>query len=165
MTRLSAVFDGLLLTLARLAAAIFAAVAVMIPVNLVFRNVFGASIYGLLDLVEYGILAATFLAAPWVLAINGHVAVDLVVHALKGRARRTVERAASLVGAAVSAILLVYALQALLLSAGRGTMVRTAFTFPEWWVLTPMPLAMALILIEFARKIARGPGAHDVAGL
>lgn len=167
MGRLNAGFDALLRVLAWTAAAIFAAVAILIPVNVVLRNGFGTSIYGLLDAIEYGLLAATFLGAPWVLAINGHVTVDLMVSALGGRARRAVETLANLAGAAVTAVFLWYALEALAQSAGRGTMIRTAFIIPEWWVLSAAPVSMALILVEFLRKLVGqgAPAPQEKAGL
>jgi TRAP-type C4-dicarboxylate transport system permease small subunit len=164
-SRLEAAFDALLLALAWFAAAVFAAVALLIPVNVALRNAADLAIYGLLDAVEYGMLAATFLAAPWVLSINAHVSVDLVTGALGGRARRAVEAAAHLAGAAVCALFLWAALEALAQSAARGAMIRTAFTLPEWWALAIPPTAFALMLLDFLRKLARGAGPRSAAGL
>lgn len=165
MRAVNAAFDAVLYALAWLAGAIFAAIATLIPVNVVLRNGFGTTLYGLLDAIEYGLMAATFLAAPWVLANNRHVAVDLLVGALSGRSRRSVETAANLVGAAVSGVFVWYAGAALVQSFARGTMIRTAFTIPEWWVLAVAPTAMALVFVEFLRKLARGTGARGAAGL
>ena len=158
-------FDAVLRTLARLAAAVFACVAVLIPIDLVLRNAFDASIYGLLDAIEYGLLAATFLAAPWVLSINAHVSVDLLVAALAGRPRRLVDTLANLVGAGAAAVFLWFAVVAAAQSIERGTMIRTAFTIPEWWVLALAPVSMGLILIEFARRLLRAGGANVKTGL
>lgn len=164
---LERLYDRLLLALAWLAAAIFAATALAIPVNVVLRNGFGTAIYGLLELIEYGLLAATFLAAPWVLAKNAHVSVDLLVSALRPGARRLLEALANLVGAGVSAVFLWYAVEAALRSMARGSMVRASFVFPEWWLLSIAPLAMALILVEFLRRLLRpaAPGDRRLTGL
>jgi tripartite ATP-independent transporter DctM subunit len=35
-------------------------------------------------------------------------------------------------------------------------MIRTSFVIPEWWVLSVMPLAMALMMIEFLLRFRRG---------
>lgn len=161
LTLLDRLFDRVLLALAWLAAAIFAAIALAIPVNVVLRNGFGTAIYGLLELIEYGLLAATFLAAPWVLAKNAHVSVDLVVSALGPGWRRLFEALANLTGAAVSAVFLWYALEAAARSMARGSMVRASFIFPEWWLLSIAPLAMALILVEFLRRLLRPAAAGD----
>lgn len=163
--RLNAGFDALLRGLAWVAAGVFAATALLIPLNVALRNFAGTAIYGLLDAVEYGLLAATFLAAPWVLSINAHVSVDLVSGALTGRARRVVDGAANGVGALVCALLLWAALGALAQSLARGAMIRTAFTVPEWWALAIPPVAFALMLADFLRKLARGAGPRAAAGL
>ncbi|MXN63452.1 TRAP transporter small permease subunit [Stappia sp. GBMRC 2046] len=163
MNRFDQWFDRLLVALAALAGAIFASIAILIPVNVVLRNAFGTSIYGLLDAIEYGLLAATFLAAPWVLANNAHVTVDLLTGSLRPGARRIADIAVNLLGAAVSAVFLWYALEALDLSFTRGSMIRTAFVIPEWWTLTVAPLSMALIFIEFLRKLARPASAERAA--
>ncbi len=164
MGRLERGFDAVLRTMARLAAIVFACVAALIPIDLVLRNAFDASIYGLLDAIEYGLLAATFLAAPWVLSINAHVSVDLFVALLAGRARRVADMLANLVGAGAAAVFLWFAVVAAAQSVERGTMIRTAFVIPEWWVLAVAPVSMGLILVEFARRLLRSGGANFRTG-
>jgi TRAP-type C4-dicarboxylate transport system permease small subunit len=165
MGRLERGFDAVLRMMARLAAVVFACIAALIPIDLVLRNAFDASIYGLLDAIEYGLLAATFLAAPWVLSINAHVSVDLFVALLTGRARRVADALANLVGAGAASVFLWFAVVAAAQSIERGTMIRTAFVIPEWWVLSVAPVSMGLILVEFARRLLRTSGANARTGL
>ncbi|MEW2914860.1 TRAP transporter small permease [Leisingera sp. JC11] len=160
MTRFDRSFGILLTGLAVLSAAILAAITLVIPLNVLLRNLGLPVIYGALDAIEYGLMAAAFLGAPWVLRQNAHVQVDLITHGLPPRARRKVILAACLLGAATCAVLGWAGLQALLQSFARGSMVRTAFTFPEWWTLTVLPLSMALCTLEFLRKIFR-PAVED----
>ncbi|MFC3615790.1 TRAP transporter small permease [Lutimaribacter marinistellae] len=154
MTSLNSAFDRVLLACAIFAAGIFGATAVLISVNVVLRNLGAATIYGLLDAVEYGLLAATFLAAPWVLSQKAHVSVDLVTSVLRPATSRRLSRAVSLTGFTVSLVFLRYAVEAAWRSAERGSMIRTAFTIPEWWVLAIAPVAFVLICIEFLRQAA-----------
>ncbi|MGR3762219.1 TRAP transporter small permease (plasmid) [Roseobacteraceae bacterium NS-SX3] len=160
MTRLDRSFGALLTGLAVLSAALLAAITLVIPLNVLLRNLGLPVIYGALDAIEYGLMAAAFLGAPWVLRLNAHVQVDLITHGLPPLARRRVVVAACLLGAATCALLGWAGLQALMQSYARGSMVRTAFTFPEWWTLTVLPLSMALCTLEFLRKIFR-PAAAD----
>ncbi|MFY0309987.1 TRAP transporter small permease [Leisingera sp. D0M16] len=160
MTRFDRSFGALLTGLAVLSAAILAAITLVIPLNVLLRNLGLPVIYGALDAIEYGLMAAAFLGAPWVLRQNAHVQVDLITHGLPPRARRKVILAACLLGAATCAVLGWAGLQALMQSFARGSMVRTAFTFPEWWTLTVLPLSMALCTLEFLRKIFR-PATED----
>lgn len=155
MERLNLLFDRIIGAFAALAAAIFGATAVLIAINVVLRNTSHSTIFGLLDAVEYGMLAATFFAAPWVLAKHAHVTVDLVTAGLPSAAARPIARAIALLGFAVSAIFLRYATEAALVSAERSSMIRTAFVIPEWWVLAIAPVSFVLICIEFLRQAAR----------
>ena len=153
MAGLNALFDRLLWGLAVFSAAIIAAITLAIPINVALRNLGLPVIYGTLDAIEYGLLVATFLAAPWVLAINAHVQVDLVTRALPDRGRRAASVLACGIGALAAAVLCWYATEAMVISQARGSMIRTAFTIPEWCTLTVVPVSMALCMIEFIRKI------------
>ncbi|TDK47430.1 TRAP transporter small permease [Antarcticimicrobium luteum] len=166
MSNLNALFDGVLKACAALAGTIFAAIAAMISVNVVLRNLFGSPVYGLLDAVEYGLLVATFLGAPWVLWKRGHVTVDLVTAALPGRLAAPLARLTALIGLAACAALVRYAGEAALISAQRGSMIRTAFVIPEWWVLAVAPLGFALLALEFLRQmVGRADRGRITAGL
>jgi TRAP-type C4-dicarboxylate transport system permease small subunit len=166
MRRANAIFDGVLRLCAAIAAVIIAAIALLISVNVVLRNTGAGTLYGLLDAVEYGLLAATFLGAPWVLWKRAHVTVDLVTAALPETWARPMARIVAAIGLIVSAVFLWYALQAALASAARGSMIRTAFTIPEWWVLSVAPIGFGLICLEFLRQLVAPPtGRHGAAGL
>lgn len=156
MRTLEGFYHGLLVGLAAVAGLIFALTALLIPVNVVLRAGFSSAVFGLYDAIEFGLLAATFLAAPWVLARNAHVTVDIGLMALSARQRRWVGRLTNLLGAALCAVFVYYSLSAALASAARGSMIRTSFVIPEWWVLSVMPLAMALMTIEFVLRFWRG---------
>ena len=166
MKQFNAFFDGVLRLGAGFAAAVFAAIAVLITLNVILRNGFDTTIHGLLDAVEYGLLAATFLAAPWVLSKRAHVSIDLLTGALPGSVARPLARCVAATGAIVCAVFLYYALQAALVSAGRGSMIRTAFTIPEWWVLSVAPVSFALLSLEFLRQMIRPhAGGRSATGL
>jgi len=153
-----------LTVMAGLAAAIFAAIAILIPVNVFLRNAFASGIHGLLDGIEYGLLAATFLAAPWVLAKDAHVSVDIFAN-MTGRLRPHLDRMVNLLGALLALLFLVYSLDATLTSAARGSMVRKTLVFPEWWALAIMPFSTAFMLVEFLRRAIRRPHHRQMIGL
>ena len=154
-------FDRVLNACAAVAALILAAIVIGIALNVVLRNAFGAPIYGLLDMVEYGLLLVTFLGAPWVLSQSAHVVVDLVTGALPPAQARLLARLMAIVGLLASLVMIWYAFEAAQTSYQRGSMIRTAFIIPEWWVLSVMPFAFCLIAAEFARQIIRPPSRGD----
>jgi len=153
---LSALYSGIVNALAAVAALIIALIAILITLNVALRASSVYSLFGLYDAIEYALMAATFLAAPWVLAKNAHVTVDIGLLALPPDARRRVARAGNLFAALLAAVFFWFALEATLASLARGSMVRTSFVFPEWWALAVMPLAMALMAIEFVLRYFRG---------
>jgi TRAP-type transport system small permease protein len=155
MRMLEDLYRLILVGLAAVAGLIFALTAVLIPVNVLLRAGFSSAVFGLYDAIEFGMLAATFLGAPWVLARNAHVTVDIGLMALTAGQRRWVGRVTNLLGAALCAVFLYYSLSATLASAGRGSMIRTSFVIPEWWVLSVMPLSMGLMMIEFLLRFRR----------
>lgn len=150
-------FDRLLTACAALAALILALIVAGITLNVLMRNLLGTPIYGLLDLVEYGLLLVTFLGAPWVLSQSAHVVVDLVTGALPTPIATQLARLMALVGLVASLVMVWYAWEAAATSFARGSKIRTAFVTPEWWVLSVMPFTFCLIAAEFARQILR-PG-------
>jgi TRAP-type C4-dicarboxylate transport system permease small subunit len=147
------IFDRILWMLAALSAGILGMIAVAISINVALRNFDLPVIYGALDAIQYALMIATFMGAPWVLAQGGHVKVDLINSALAPRAEYALSRVANLIGAVTAATLGWYGIQAALASAARGSMVRTSFVIPEWWVLAFVPASLMLCVIVFMRKV------------
>ncbi|MFY0647843.1 TRAP transporter small permease [Sulfitobacter geojensis] len=148
-------FDRSLWMLAALSAGILGVIAVVIAINVVLRNLGLPVIYGALDAIQYALMIATFMGAPWVLAKGGHVKVDLLTASLAPVARSRLSRLTNLIGAASAAVLGWYGVQAALASAARGSMIRTSFVIPEWWMLSFVPASLILCVIVFLRKIVQ----------
>lgn len=139
--------------LAALSAGILGVIAVLIAINVALRNLGLPVIYGALDAIQYALMIATFLGAPWVLARNGHVKVDLITGALTPQAEAALGRVTHSIGAITAGVLGWYGVQAALASAARGSMIRTSFVIPEWWMLAFVPASLALCVIVFLRKV------------
>lgn len=138
------------------AGAVFAVIALATTYDVGLRSVFGGTVKGLVELVEYALFATTFLAAPWLLRHNGHVQVDFLVTALPERMRPAVRRAGDAVGLAVCAVLLVYALRVSYSAWQGGSLVLKTMIFPEWWLFAVVAVSMALLVLEFARRLFAG---------
>lgn len=165
MAGLVTIFRVATSALAILAGAILSAVAIAISIDVTLRACCSSAIHGLTDMTEHGIAAATFMAAPWVLMKNAHVAVDLVTMALPTPIRRHVAMVVNLFGAAASAIFFWYVLQALLTAFGRGSMVRGIIVVPEWLTFVAPSLCMLLVAFGFLLRIGQETKTHESAGL
>jgi TRAP-type C4-dicarboxylate transport system permease small subunit len=116
-----------------------------------------------LEVSEYMLYAMTFLGAPWVLRENGHIAIELAVERLPPRARARARLAADAVGAAVCAILFVYASRLLWHSYGSGVIVQKSVVFPEWIEFTIVPPVMLLLCGIYLRRLLRPQDARPPA--
>ena len=138
------------------AGAAFGLIALATTYDVVLRSATGDTLGGLAELVEYTLFAATFLAAPWLLRHNGHVQVDFAVGALPERSRRLARRIGDTVGLVVCAVLLFYATQVTWAAWRDGSIVLKTLVFPEWWLFAVIVVSMALLVLEFARRLWAG---------
>ncbi len=136
-----------------LAGAGFGVIALATAWDVFLRNVMGDGIRGLIDVIEYALFVTTFLAAPWVLRHSGHVQVDFVVAALPAAQRVWPQRAADVIGLAVTLVLLVYSARVTFSAWQQGSLVLKAVVFPEWWAFAVMPFSSLLLVIEFLRRL------------
>lgn len=155
MTALTAAYDRLLDGLAAAAGLLVLAMVGLITVNVTIRAL-GWGVIGWTDEVsEYAIYAVTVMAAPWLLRQGQHVRVDITVRALPPLAGWLLELLADALGIAISLVLLWYAASAVRDSARTGSITIKTLVFPEWWVLTPLPLCFLLLAVEFSRRLVR----------
>ncbi len=135
------------------AAMIFAVMALLITGDVLMRNFRLGTLPWIVELSEYGMPVATFLAAPWLLHKAEHVRIDILVSALPRPIARAIDGLADGLGLAISLTLVYYGL-AIILDARRigATIVKTLI-FPEWWLFVPLPLGGALLAIGFARRL------------
>jgi TRAP-type C4-dicarboxylate transport system permease small subunit len=143
------VYGNLLKGLAALAALLLGVTALAITLDVIARNVGLGTLPWILEVSEYVLPLATFLAAPWLLYRNEHVRLDVLLSAFP-----RLGVLSNLVGLAVCGVLVVYGVRTILNSAAQGSMVFKSVVFPEWWLYAPVPLCFALLSIEFLRRLA-----------
>lgn len=138
--------------------------AIAISVDLILRLLEWGNLPGMQEIVEYLLYIGVFLAAPWVLRLNAHIRVDLLVSALPLRARVVVERALDLAGIAICGLLFWYGLQNLLAAKAVGAMQYDYYEVAEWFLLLFFVAGFVLLGIEFLFRLIRAgtaPEAQD----
>jgi len=140
-----------------LAALALGAMALLVTADVLIRNLTSGALPWVLELSEYTLPFATFLAAPWILHRNQHVRLDVLLTALPAGTARWLERGVDAVGLVISLLLLWYGFTALADSFRQDSLVIKAMTFREWWLFVPLVLCFALLSVEFVRRLAR-PG-------
>lgn len=146
------IFDWILRICALLSAALLTAITLAITVNIILRNIGLPTLYGTLDLVEYALLFATFLAAPWVLSQHAHIQVDLVINTLPSQLQTKLRQLTCIIGALFCLFFTWFGFLAVQNSIEKMSMVRAAFVIPEWWLLSVAPFSLLLCAIEFLRQ-------------
>lgn len=142
-------YDALIVGLAIVAGAIFGLMAFFIGADVLVRNVTGAGLAWVIELMEYAMYVATVFAAPWVLREGAHVCVDVVTSNLPERTRHAVNAFVCLLGSAICFIICYYSALATLKAFERGSQVYKTFTVPEWTISVFVPFGMCLVAIEF----------------
>ena len=155
MRRLNDLFGILLEGLALLGCALLFAMMVMICADVGLRTFGIGSVPWSNEVSEYILYISTFISAPWLLRWGKHVRLDLVLRALPTHLGWLMEWLVDLVGIAVCATLTVAGLRILLSSQANGNIVLKTLSFPEWWLMIPIPVTFLLLTIEFMFRLYR----------
>jgi TRAP-type transport system small permease protein len=153
--RLWRAYGALLQIFAFLAAGLIAVMLAAITVDVLLRNILVTGIRGIIEYTEFGLYLATILAAPWLLHQGQHIRADLLGQFGSGAWLNVADALADALGIAVSLAVGWYALQSAIESYAIGSMVRRTVEMPEWMLMAPLVLAMALLLGEFIFRLDR----------
>jgi TRAP-type C4-dicarboxylate transport system permease small subunit len=146
-------YRSLLQAFAWAAALLLGAVALLVTLDVVARNVGLGTLAWVLEVSEYSLPVATLLVAPWLMHRNEYVRLDALLTALPARAARALERIADAIGLAISLVFVWYGTLLILDSARRGSMVVKTLAIPEWWQYALVPVCFALLSAEFVRRL------------
>lgn len=158
VTRLSAGLGRLFAAMAGLAAALLLAMVIVVSGDIVLRNVARSGFIWANEVSEIALYLMTLLVAPWLLRRGQHVRLDLVLTMIPPRAGWLLEAIGDTVGIAVCLVMLRYGCAMTFDSWRLGSITIKNLVFPEWWLLAPMPVAFALLAIEFAFRLHRLTG-------
>ncbi|MCK9512757.1 MAG: TRAP transporter small permease [Pigmentiphaga sp.] len=143
----------LMLACGAVAGAMFVAITVLVCADVFFRNLGFGSIQWGLEVTEYLLMTATFLGAPYLLYLGEHIRVDIIVQSVSSAARRVLDIVSDVFGFAVCALLFWESMNVLLDTQAQGGMVFKVLIFPEWWLTVPMTFSVALLALEFLRRL------------
>ena len=140
------------------AALVIGVVVLLVTVDVVGRNIGLGGLPWAVEVSEYSLPLATFLAAPWLLYRNEHVRIDILLTMLPRGAARQIDRAADALGLAVCLVFVWYGIRVIADSMRLGSMIIKTLVIPEWWTFVPVPICFALLGVEFVRRMLTGSG-------
>lgn len=167
MERLSGWYERVLDGLMLVACLLLLAMAVMIGADVLSRNSGFGGVAVSTELSEDILYLMTLLAAPWLLRRGQHIRVDIVLRALPTRIAWMLEWLGDIVGVLCCGYFVWYGTLNTIASRSAGSVVIKTLITPEWWILAPLPVAFALLGIEFIFRMHRlavaGIGLRDDA--
>jgi TRAP-type C4-dicarboxylate transport system permease small subunit len=154
--------------LAVVAAAIFVAITLTVVAEVLLRYGFNRPIEWSVEISEYALIWITFLGAPYVLRIGGHVRVDVFISQVPAGGRRWLALICCILGAVICAFLTVYGVDQTWTEYARATYKPTGVDVPTWLTIIPLPVGCFLLCARFvvmAADLATGrlldmPDAH-----
>jgi TRAP-type C4-dicarboxylate transport system permease small subunit len=155
MALLSQWFGRLLDLLMVIACVLLLVMTVMIGLDVLLRNIGAGGLEVSGELSEDILYVTTLLAAPWLLRQGQHIRVDILLRVLPRRLAWVLEWAGDVVGLLCSLYFVWYGVLITKTSyAAHSINIKTLVT-PEWWTLLPLPIAFALLAMEFFFRMHR----------
>ena len=136
--------------------------AALIVSEMVFiRYVLNASTVWQTEFVTYALVAATFLGSPYVLLEKGHVNIDILANATRGRVRLAVELAGGLVGFAFCGLFAWSGWHHFYEAWSNNWTTDTVWALPLWIPLLPIPAGVGLLCLQYVAEIYKRGGARS----
>jgi TRAP-type C4-dicarboxylate transport system permease small subunit len=155
MEALSAWYGRVLDAFMLVAAALILVMALAIGGDVLFRNLGTRGLPWSAEISEDILYLVTLATAPWLLRQGQHIRVDIVLRVLPRRLAWTLEWLGDVLGLACSLYFVIYGTRVALESYRSGAVSIKTLVTPEWWLLAPLPIAFALVAIEFLFRMHR----------
>jgi TRAP-type transport system small permease protein len=133
----------------------------LITIDVVMRSVGYGVVRGGVETVEYLMFLSALFAAPWVLRHNAHIRIDFLLENASRPIALVVEVVINVVGLVVVGIFIFYTARIGLQSAEEARRIYKNFIFPEWWIYAAASIALAVLWIEFLRRMLRPLGGRQ----
>ncbi len=140
-------------TCGAVAALTFGLMSLLVCADVVLRNLGYDLLSTSVEVTEYMLIIATFMAAPWVLYLGGHIRIDVLCNNLPLKAQKVLDTISNLLGLVVCGVLAWQCALVALDSHEQGAMVFKALVFPEWWLNLPLMVGAGLLTLEFLRRL------------
>ena len=150
--RFWAVFDVTLTTMMALSAAILVIDMLAVTIDVLLRYSLGITYTGLFEIMEYSLLWMTFLPTAWLLKIDGHIKVDLLIERLDPSHKLMLNTITSIICILLLCVLTWYGVRLTVLDFQSGLYLSTVLTPVKWPIEIIIPIGYLLLLIELVRK-------------
>jgi TRAP-type transport system small permease protein len=155
MENLSRIYGRVLDAMLLLAALLLLVMTLMIGADVFLRNIGAGGIPPANELSEDSLYLITLLTAPGLLRMGQHIRIDIVLRVLPHRVGWLLEWISDVLGFVCCLCFIWYGAGVTAASYTSGSISMKTLIMPEWWLLWPMPVAFALVAIEFLFRMYR----------
>lgn len=155
MARLSAWYGRVIEAFLMLAAALVLTMALVIGGDVVLRNLGTRGLPWSAEVSEDILYLVTLFSAPWLLRQGQHIRVDILLRVIPRRLAWALEWAGDALGLACCLYFVAYGARIAAASWSTGALSIKTLVTPEWWLLAPLPVAFALLAVEFLFRMHR----------
>lgn len=150
--KIDRIFSAIIKFFGIIAGVVFMAMALIVSYNVVMRYFVSRPPVWAIETTEYLMVYATFLAAAWVLSLDGHVKIDIVVVRLSPKNQHVLSIVVSFLGVITCGLLGWYATKATYSLYTREVIMMKMMPWPKWILVAPIPVGILLTLIQFIRN-------------
>lgn len=144
--------DRIMDLLAGAAGVLLILIMLLVSYLVVMRYTLGRPPGWVVEICQYMILALTFLAAPWLLRLEGHVRVDIVLAFLSVKTNILLSLVTSIAGLLISLILAFYGALSTWQHLTEGITVIEILRIPKAPLLAFIPIGFFLLSMQFLRQ-------------
>jgi C4-dicarboxylate transporter DctQ subunit len=124
-----------------------------VSVDVILRYTLDITYTGLFEIMEYSLLWITFLATAWLLKINGHIRLDLILDRLNPRGKVITNIATSVICEILMGFLIWYAVKLTVNDFIHGTYLSTVLQPIKWPIEIIIVIGYILLFIVMLRRI------------
>ena len=148
-------YDAVLYGMAYVAGFLMAVMMGVIFLDVVLRNLGYQSSAHFFTFTEYALLVVPCLGAPWLVREKGHVYVEILLMALSPRARAAITSVIGVACIVVCAVIAWYGCAVTINDFLQNEKDVRSLDMPRWMVVGFIPLAFAMMALEFLRFLVR----------
>jgi TRAP-type C4-dicarboxylate transport system permease small subunit len=161
--KIDRILDGIIKFFGIIAGILFMMMALIVTYNVVMRYFVARPPVWAVETTEYIMVYATFLAAAWILSVDGHVKIDILVMRLSPKNQYLLSIIVSFLGLVACAVLGWFALESTYSLYTRDVIMMKMMPWPKWILIAPIPLGILLTLIQFIRNLVAILGRKELA--
>jgi len=152
MQKIWKLFDWVIRAMLYCSAVIVLVTAIAVSIDIIVRYFFSVSFAPIFETTEFGLLWMTFLGAPWVLKIKGHVNIELVTSRLGTKSRHVAKVIASIASGIMLLLIAIYSAKMTFFDFKTGFELAGVLRATKWPIEIIIPIGFLSLFFQSVRN-------------